>query len=185
MAKATILPESIVRPQVEGIADLSLHANEFLLSNPEAACSIAADALEVAGANYEAVRELDYIPEPTKPSMVIQAYGPEMIGPAEAASHLKIPEKQVREWVDKGVMIGWASLQHGITIPKEQILGSGKVVPSLKEIVEIMHDPELAWCFLSEKWLFGGKDVRPIDMLKKGKVREVLDAAPNYGFACT
>jgi len=48
-----------------------------------------------------------------------------------------------------------------------------------------MQDPEYAWCFLSEEWLFGDEDVRPIEMLKKGKVMEVMDAAPNYGFACT
>jgi len=185
MAEARITQKNSVRLHMEGTADLPLHAIEFLLSSPEEACRIATDALEVAGAHYEAVRESESIPESVKPFMVIQAYGPEMIGPVEAASRLKIPEELVHEWVDKRVLIGWASLQHGITIPEEQILGPGKVVPGLKEIVEAIDDPASAWWFLSREWFFGDEDIRPIDMLKEGKVQEVIDAAPAYGEAFT
>jgi len=183
MAEASILEESLVQLQVEGLDELSQPAREYLLRCPDDAIRAVTRALEKAGANYEAVREMGHIPESLKPFMVTRAYGPEMIDAAEAATRLKIPEKKVREWVEQGVLIGWESMQHGTTIPKEQILGPKRVVPGIKEILEVIRDSKNSWYFISREWPFRDDVMRPIDKLKQGKVQEVLDSAPGYGEA--
>jgi len=104
-------------------------------------------------------------------------YGPEMIGAAEAASRLKVSQATVRSWVRKRKLIGWKSSQLGLTIPGEQILGSGKVAQGIKEIVEIIGDPGTAWSFLDSGSQFEHDSSRPINKLKLGRVEEVLGDA--------
>ncbi|MCY4289006.1 MAG: hypothetical protein OXC63_10470 [Aestuariivita sp.] len=68
-------------------------------------------------------------------------------------------------------------------IPAAQILGPGRVVPGLKDLVDIIADPELAWTFLTQEWGFEEMVALPLDLLKSGRIDEVLDAAPGFGTA--
>jgi hypothetical protein len=85
--------------------------------------------------------------------------------------------------VEKKILLGWKSTKRGPTIPAGQILGAGKVVPGIAQVVAIIGDPELASSFLSQDWPFADKVVRPLDKLKAGKVEEVISAAPSFGTA--
>ncbi len=108
-----------------------------------------------------------------------------MIGVSEAAVRLKISRTTVYDWVEKKMLLGWKSTKRGFTIPAEQILGPGKVVPGLPEVLEIIEDPELAWEFLSNEWPFADDMARPIDKLKAGSIEDVIGAAPSFGTAFT
>ena len=108
-----------------------------------------------------------------------------MLGVSEAAARLEVSRTTVYDWVEKGILLGWKSTKRGLTIPSEQILGPGKVVPGIEQLLEIIDDPELGWAFLSEEWPFENEVIRPIDKLKTGRVEEVMDAAPSFGTAIT
>jgi excisionase family DNA binding protein len=108
-----------------------------------------------------------------------------MIGVSEAAARLEVSRTTVYDWVGKKTLLGWKSTKRGLTIPAEQILDPGKVVPGIAQVLEIIDDPELAWAFLSEEWPFSDKAVRPIHKLKTGGIEEVVNAAPSFGTAFT
>ena len=87
--------------------------------------------------------------------------------------------------VEKKILLGWKSTKRGLTIPAEQILGPGKVVPGIGQLLAIIDDPELVWAFLSEDWPFADTTARPIDKLRVGEVEDVLNAAPSFGLTFT
>lgn len=103
----------------------------------------------------------------------------------EAADRLKMSPEEVCDWIKGGELLGWVSANYGQTIPAEQILGPGKVVPGIKRLLEIIKDPELVWIFISDEWPFENEVVRPLDKLKAGKVDEVVGSAPGFGSAFT
>ena len=89
-----------------------------------------------------------------------------------------------RLWLDrKRTLLAWKSTRRGLTIPAEQILGPGKVVDGLAGVLNVIHDPELAWAFLMQEWPFDDKAAFPLEMLKAGPIQEVIDAAPGFGAA--
>jgi excisionase family DNA binding protein len=147
-----------------------------------------AAALEAAAVQFEAegaVLSSTDAPTALERFVVRRASGADMLGVSEAAERLKVSRTTVYDWVEKRILLGWKSTRRGVTLPAEQILGPGKVVPGMAQVVEIIGDPELAWAFLSQEWPFADQAVRPIDKLKAGEVEEVVSAAPGFGTAVT
>ncbi len=170
---------------VEGLHGLSRNATNFVRHHPKEARMAVAAALEAAATQYEVGRQIDDVPENLKPFVITRSHDAEMLGVSEAAARLEVSRTTVYDWIEKKILLGWKSTKRGLTIPGEQILGPGKVVPGIEQLLEIIGDPELTWAFISEEWPFAKKVTRPIDKLKAGEVEEVVDAAPSFGTAIT
>lgn len=173
--------------QVEGLVGLSRSAADFLRQHPREARIAVAAALEAAAVQHGAAGSVPSggVPDGLRPFLVHQPDGSERIGVSEAALRLRVSRTTVYDWVEKGLLLAWRSTKRGLTIPAEQILGPGKVVDGVPEVLGIIEDPELAWVFLSEIWPFADKAARPIDKLKAGALDEVVAAAPAFGTTFT
>ena len=172
---------------------LSTAATEFVRRRPQEARSAVAAALEAAAKQSAAVLggvagqstvggpEED-LPDQLKPFVVDS---PERrsatIGATAAADRLQVSRTTIYDWARKGTLLAWKVTRRGLRIPAEQILGPGKVIPGLSEILDVIGDPELAWAFLTQEWPFEDETAVPLEKLKSGQVREVVDAAPGFG----
>ena len=188
MKAARSVMKDLPRFHVEGLRGLSESATEFLLKHPDEARIAVAAALEAVAAQHAGItqrRTARAVPAHLQPFVVELSEAADTIGVAEAAARLKVSRTTVYDWVKKTTLLGWALTKRGLAIPAEQILGPGKVVPGLAQVVEAIGDPELAWAFLSQDWPFADEVRRPIDKLKAGDVAAVLDAAPSFGTAVT
>lgn len=183
--KVSKVPKSATEFHVEGLSGLSRNATRFLRHHPEEARMAVAAALEAAATQHGVGRDAGEVPEHLKPFVITRLRDPEMLGVSEAAARLKVSRTTVYDWVEKKILIGWKSTKRGLTIPAEQILGPGKVVPGIKQLLEIIDDPELAWAFLSGEWPFENEVMRPADKLKAGEIEAVMHAAPSFGTAVT
>lgn len=152
----------------------------------EARVAVAA-ALEAAATQHDLPDEADPddVPELLAPFVARRAHGAGMLGVSAAAARLRVSRTTIYDWIEKRTLLGWRSTRRGMVVPGEQILGPGKVVPGLRELLAVIEDPELAWAFLSEEWPFESETARPIDKLAAGKVEEVVGAAPSFGTAVT
>lgn len=54
-------------------------------------------------------------------------------------------------------------------------------MPDQTHVFGVIEDPELAWSLLCQKSPFEGTVAKPLDLLKSGRVGEVLGAAPGFG----
>jgi len=72
-----------------------------------------------------------------------------------------------------------------VLLPAAQILGPGNVVADLAKVVDAVGDPELAWTFLTREWPFEDTVAKPLDLLKDGRVEDVLGAAAEFGSTFT
>lgn len=187
MSKAAKMTNESAGFHIEGLRGLSGSATRFLRQHPKEAQMAVAAALEAAAVQYEAQRggSRANIPEGLQPFVVHRLPDSGIIGVSEAAARLEVSRTTVYDWVGKNTLLGWRSTKRGLTIPTEQILGPGKVVPGIAQVLEIIDDPELAWAFLSEEWPFADNAVRPIEKLKAGDIEEVVNAAPSFGTAFT
>ena len=170
----------------EDIPSLSSSARNFVRHHPREARLAVAVALETAAAQREAVqaqREAEVapeVPQALRPFLVTRS-GKDILGVSEAAAKLEVSRTTVYDWVERGTLIAWKSTRRGLHIPGAQILGPAKVVPGLAKIVDIIGEPELAWTFLTQEWPFSDTAAAPLDLLKAGRLDEVLDAAPGFG----
>lgn len=186
MNEASKLTKEPAKFRLEGIRGLSGTATRFLRQHPKEARIAVAAALEAAAVQFEAQGDDSAeVPEALRPFVVGRASRSEMLGVSEAAELLNVSRTTVYDWVEKRILLGWKSTKRGLTIPAEQILRPGKVIPGIARVVEIIDDPELAWAFLSQEWPFADRAARPIDKLKAGKVEDVVTAAPSFGTAVT
>ena len=167
---------------MEGIPALSQSAREFVLQRPREARLVVAVALETATAQCE-TEDRSTAGEPDRLRLfVVRRYqGDDIIGVSEAAARPKVSRTTVYDWVDKKVLLAWRSTKRGLSIPAAQILGPGRVVPGLAEVVESVGDPELAWSFLAQEWPFEDTAIRPLELLKVGRTEEVVGAAHGFG----
>ena len=175
------------RLRIEGLRGLSPGASRFLRQHPKEARLVVTAVLEAAAVQHETESSdsITDLPETLRPFVVYRASDSDMIGVSEAATRLKLSRTTVYDWVTKKILIGWKSTKRGLTIPAEQILGPGKVLPGIAQVQEIIDDPELAWIFLSEEWPFADRVMRPIDKLKSGNIEDVVNAAPGFGATFT
>jgi len=186
MSKQKRTAEEATGFHVEGLTGLSRGAARFIRQHPKQARIAVAAALEAAAVQFQADDgNADDIPAALRPYGVRNQSGSDMLGVSEAAKRLHISRTTVYDWIEKKILLGWKSTKRGLTIPAEQILGPGKVVQGIHEVLQIIEDPELAWVFLSEEWPFADDAARPIDKLKAGEAEEVVNAAPSFGTAFT
>ena len=181
-------PELVFGLSLGGLPGLSGMATRFVRQHPQQARVAVAAALEAAAVQYEAdaaALESTEVPDALRPFIVNGPSEPDWIGASEAAERLGVSRTTIYDWVEKKKLIGWRSTKRGIIIPAEQILGPGKVVNGIAEVLQVIEEPELAWDFLSRKWPFADEQARPIDKLKTGKLDEVLNAAPGFGSTFT
>ncbi len=139
-------------------------------------------ALETAAAQSEAeaARLVQYVPEQLQ-AFVSDRADKEILGVTEAAARLGVSRTTVYEWSERHTLIAWRGTKRGLNIPAAQILGPGRVVAGLADVVDAIGDPELAWAFLSQEWPFEEAAVRPLDRLKEGGLEAVLSAAAGFG----
>ncbi len=169
---------------LEGFPVLSGAARKFVRSHPREARAVVAAALE-AVAVQRGVEDITDVPERLRPFVVRQRADDGILGVSEAANRLAVSRTTVYEWARTTRLIAWRATKRGLRIPAAQILGAGRVVPALKDVVDVIGDPELAWAFLTQEWAFENMVALPLDLLEDGRVDEVLDAAPGFGATFT
>lgn len=182
MPKSTGATVDVVGFLVEGIPALSQSAKEFVLQRPREARLAVAVALETAAAQCEREDSRTAgVPEKLRPFVVPGSQGDDIVGVSEAAARLKVSRTTVYDWVDKKVLLAWRSTKRGLSIPAAQILGPGRVVPGLADVVDTIGDPELAWAFLTQEWPFEDTAMPPLELLKAGRTEDVVGAAHGFG----
>ncbi len=167
----------------EGFPALSSMARDFVRRHPREARLAVAVALETAAAQHEAgdTDETFEISEKLRRFIVRPTGGRDILGVSEAAARLEVSRTTVYDWIDRNTLIAWKATRRGFSVPVAQILGPGKVVAGLADVAAAIGDPELAWAFLTQEWPFGDTAATPLELLKAGRLGEVLDAAPGFG----
>ncbi len=163
---------------------LSGTARNFVRRHPREARVVVAAALEAVAAQRE-VTDIADVPEQLRPFVVRRSGDEGILGVSEAAERLEVSRTTVYEWVKITRMIAWKTTKRGLRIPAGQILGAGRVVPGLKDVVDAVGDPELAWAFLTQEWAFEKTVALPLELLKDGRIEEVANAAPGFGATFT
>lgn len=162
---------------------LSTGARAFVRDHPREARLAVAVALEAVAAQWE-TEDVDAraeVPEGLRPVLVQRGSGQDVLSVSEAAKRLEVSRTTVYDWVDRKTLVAWRSTKRGLSIPAAQILGAGKVVAGLADVVEAIGDPELAWAFLSQEWPFDDTVTEPLELLRAGRVEDVLGAAAGFG----
>lgn len=167
--------------QITGLTGLSQNAARFLKRHPSQAQLAVKIALETAASQHVDETGPDDIPPALEPFLVIKPRGDDMIGVSEAAARLNVSRTTVYDWATKGLLLAWRTTKRGLTIPAEQIRGEGDVVAGLDQVADMIGDPELAWIFLTTEMPFADRAAQPIDMLKAGRIDDVLGAAAGFG----
>ena len=172
---------------VEGLPGLSSSARDFVRDHPREARLAVAVALETAAARCEAEESgaVVNVPEKLRPFIVRRTGREYILGVSEAAARLDVSRTTVYDWVEKRTLLAWRSTKRGLSIPAAQILGPGRVVSGLADVVDVVGDPELAWAFLTQEWPFENTTATPLELLNAGRIDEVLDAAPGFGATFT
>ena len=168
---------------VDEFPALSNSARTFVRDHPREARLAVAAALEAVAAQCE-TEDADagaQVPEELRPFLVRRGRGKDILGVSEAAKRLEVSRTTVYDWVDRKTLVAWRSTKRGLSIPAAQILGAGKVVAGLADVVDAIGDPELAWAFLSQEWPFDDTVTAPLTLLKAGRMDDVLGAAAGFG----
>ena len=162
---------------------LSNRARKFVRDHPREARLAVAAALEAVAAHCETEDADDgaHVPEGLRPFLVRRGGDEDILGVSEAAKRLEVSRTTVYDWVDRKTLVAWKSTKRELSIPAAQILGAGKVVAGLADVVEAIGDPELAWAFLSQEWPFDDTAATPLTLLKAGRLDDVLSAAVGFG----
>ena len=186
MAKPSGVTQEEMGLLARGFPALSNNAWDFLRYHPKKAGLAVAVALETAAAQLQAedADEGFTVPETLRPFIVPRS-AKDILGVSEASARLGVSRTTVYGWAAKNTLIAWKSTKRGLSIPAAQILGPGKVVAGLPDVVEAIGDPELAWTFLAQEWPFEDVATSPLELLKAGRLDEVLDAAPGFGATFT
>ena len=163
---------------------LSNNARNFVQRHPREARVAVAAALEAVAAQRDAGDIAD-VPERLRPFVVRRSADEEILGVSGAAGRLEVSRTTIYEWARTSRLIAWKTTKRGLRIPAGQILGAGRVVAGLKDVVDAIGDPELAWVFLTQEWAFEETVALPLDVLKTGRIDEVLGAAPGFGATFT
>ena len=167
----------------EGLPALSRSARAFVRHRPREARLAVTVALEAAAAQCEAEEAVAgaHVPERLRPFIVRRPVGNDIIWVSEAAASLEVSRTTVYGWAKRNTLLAWSSTKRGLRIPAAQILGPGRVVPGLADVVDIVGDSELAWAFLTQEWPFEDAAALPLELLQAGRTEEVVGAAPGFG----
>ena len=186
MVKSTGSTGEAMKFLEEGLPALSRSAREFVHHRPREARLAVAVALETAAAQCEAEDSAAAsVPEKLRPFIVRRTGGEDILGVSEAAARLEVSRTTVYDWAKRRTLLAWRSTKRGLSIPAAQILGPGRVVTGLADVADVIGDSELAWGFLTREWPFEDAVATPLELLKAGRVDEVLSAAPGFGATFT
>ncbi len=186
MGKSTGSTDEAAGFLAEEFPVLSRNARDFVRDRPREARLAVAVALETAAAQCEVEASSSIeVPEELRPFLVRGNRDGGILGVSEAAARLEVSRTTVYDWAARKTLLAWKSTKRGLSIPTAQILGPGQVIPGLADVAEIIGDPELAWTFLTQEWPFEDTVARPLEVLKAGRVEEVLGAAPGFGATFT
>ena len=187
MAKASASADGALALLTEGIPALSRDARDFVRHHPRDARLAVTVALEAAATQCEVESRGTAVgvPERLRPFVLPRGSNQNIVGVSEAAARLGVSRTTVYDWATKGTLLAWKTTRRGLSIPAAQILGPGRVVPGLADVVGVIGDPELAWAFLSRDWPFEDAIAPPLELLVAGRVGDVLDAAPGFGSTFT
>ena len=163
---------------------LSSNVRNFVRKHPRKASIAITAALEAVAAQQYIDGGAD-ISEQLRPFVVRRSDDDAILGVTEAAVRLKVSRTTIYQWARTMRLITWRVTKRGLRIPAGQILGPGKVVPGLKEVVDVIGESELAWAFLAQEWEFDETVALPLDLLKAGRIDEVLGAASGFGDSFT
>ena len=147
MANPTGAAKEMMGFLVDEFPALSNSAKSFVRDHPREARMAVAVALEAVAAQRETEDADAQVPERLRPFLVRRGGGEDILGVSEAAKRLEVSRTTVYDWADKKTLVAWRSTKRGLSIPAAQILGAGKVVAGLADVVEAIGDPELAWSF--------------------------------------
>lgn len=109
--------------------------------------------------------------------------GAGLLNATEAARLLDVARGTIYNWAARGILLAWQQTDSRLYIPSEQILGPHEVVPGLPELRAVIPDPRLLWSFLSNRQPFSDELARPIDLLRQGRVDDVVGAAKAFGLS--
>lgn len=187
MAKSTGSMTEAMGFLVKGFPILSSTARDFIRDHPREARLAVAVALEAAAAQCEVEESgaVVDVPENLRPFIVRRTGVEDILGVSEAATRLRVSRTTIYDWVERGTLLAWRATKRGLSIPAAQILGPGRVVSGLADVVDVIEDPELAWAFLTQEWPFENTMTTPLELLNAGRIDEVLDAAPGFGATFT
>ena len=163
---------------LEELPVLSGKARKFVRRHPREARAAVAVALEAVAAQREAEDVAD-VPERLRPFVGRRSTDKGILGVSEAAERLEISRTTVYEWARTAKLIAWRITKRGLRIPARQILGAGRVVPGLREVVNAIGDPELVRAFPTQEWAFEKSVALPLELLK------VPDSVPGFGATFT
>lgn len=161
---------------------LSAAASAFIHQHPDQARLAISAALEAAASQSESgahPRAASAVRPSLRP-FVVEAPPPlsrDFITAEAAAKRLRISRATVYNWIDSRRLIAWRLTRQGTLIPAEQILGPHELVAGIEQVLAVIPESRAAWRFLTEKASFFDRPRRPIDVLKAGKVEDVLAAA--------
>ena len=102
----------------------------------------------------------------------------------EAAMRLSTTPGTVEDWIERKSLLSWRTSGRPV-VPAEQILGRLRVVKGIRELLEVIPQPAVAWNFLTQESAFLDPPQRPIDALKAGMIAEVIAAAQSYDGTAT
>src|SRR5258708_5336375 len=167
-------------------AALSRAAVQFVEKHPNEVTGIVANALEAAALEAGLVPLKDrVIPEALRRLVVARRADSgegRVLSISEAAELLQVTRVTVYAWIESKRLLAWRATRRGVLIPAEQILGAGEVVPGIAQVLAVIPEGEAAWDFLDEESAFldPDKPMRPIDVLRQGKVDAVVAAAHSF-----
>ena len=159
---------------------LSSNVRNFVRKHPREASVAITAALEAVAAQRDVDGGAD-VPEQLRPFVVRRSDDDAILGVTEAAVRLEVSRTTIYQWAKTMRLITWKATKRGLRIPAGQILGPGKVVSGLKDVVDVIGESELAWAFLTQEWEFEETVALPLDLLKTGRIDEVLGAASGFG----
>ena len=177
----TALKSNLETFQVKGLEGISKPARRFLKQDPRHAELAVRNALETAARKYGYHSPSDKVPDVLKPFVVIKPIDENIINVTEAAKRLNVSRTTIYSWIEKGLLLAWKNTKNGQRIPSEQILGEGQLVDGIDKVIRTIGNPVNAWIFLSNEMSFSHRPARPIDLLKEGKIEEVLGSAAGFG----
>lgn len=105
----------------------------------------------------------------------------ELLTTDETAELIGKSQPTVLEWIKKGRIIGLTRNKRGYRVPKEQFARQHKVIEEITKVTALLPDHNIVWSFLTEPYPFESGLKRPIDLLKKGAVEDVIAAATSWG----
>lgn len=184
MKQARKIKERVEKPLTVRPA-LSRAAAEFVEKNPNEVSGIVANALEEAAAEAGLVIAAERaVPDALRRLVVARKtnlHQGKVLSISEAAESLEVTRATVYAWIESKRLLAWRATRRGVLIPAEQIV-DGEVVPGIERVLALIPDAEAAWDFLSEESAFvdPGGSVRPIDVLRRGKLDAVVAAAHSF-----